>query len=171
MAIKLKDENILDQWSTVIDDAAGHAFEVLEDIQEHLEASRFPDGTSWKLEEVKSGGGMFGGGTKRELLFIRQKALSDYKMYVGVRDYGAHLDICRFLTCEPGRVKKFIAEKLAGYSEALSQPSDILNEQDLRAWVTVVHHCVVGATGALMKRLDQDPTTINRTSKGALEVW
>ena len=35
-------------------------------------------------------------------------------LHVGVRDYGVHLDCYRFLTVEPGFLKKFASEKFTG---------------------------------------------------------
>src|SRR5262249_16685680 len=97
---------------------------------------------------------------------------SDYRQYVGVRDYGIHLDTCRFLTCEPGYFKKKISAKLAeGDWMAMSAPKNILIEQDLTAWTTVVHHAVLDGVSSLMKKLGQDTSKLRRDSKGVLEIW
>lgn len=170
MAITLKEESVLDQWSMIVDSAAGRAHEVIEDIQNRMEAAQIPGDCSWQLEEVKSSGWF--SKVQREFLLVQLGAFSDYRMYIAVRDYGIHLDVCRFLTVEPGFFKKKIAEKLSGgFSDALSAPKNILVEQDLKAWVTVVHHCVLDSVSALMQNLGQDPSKIRRQSKGMLEVW
>lgn len=175
MAITLKEETILDEWSMLLDQAAGHGEAILDDVQKRLEAARTPGNPTWKVEEVQSSG-LFSR-VKREFLLVRLEQFKDYRMYVAARDYGIHLDVCRFLTVEPGFFKKAISEalseKLAGVREAdfLSAPKNILVHQDLRAWVTVVHHAVLDAVEALMGQLGQDPSRIRRESKGFLEVW
>ena len=169
MAITLKEENILDQWSTVLEQAAGHCDALLEDIQRRLEASQIPGGCSWSLVEVQSAA--WSSRVRREFLVVQVAQFKDYRMYIAVREYGVHLDVCRMLTMEPGMFRKAMAEELAGDPQALSTPKNILLQQDLRAWVTVVHRAVLGAVEALMKSLGQDTSLINRRSRGFLEIW
>ena len=169
MALKLKEESILNEWAMVIDHAAGNSQPVLDDIQERLMESQIPGGSKWSIEEVKSSG--FFAKVHREFLVVSLDQFSDYHMYVGIREFGVHLDCCRFLTVEPGFLKKYASEKLTGYADALSAPKNILIHQDLRAWTTVVHHAVVGSVEALMTKLGQDPTLLQRGSKGFLEIW
>ena len=120
-------------------------------------------------EEVKSSGWF--SKVQREFLIIRLEQFGDYRMYVAAREYGVHLDVCRFMTVEPGFFKKQLAERVGGSGDFLSAPKNILVEQDLRAWVTVVHHCVVDSVEALMGKLGQDRSKIRRESKGFLGVW
>ena len=54
--------------------------------------------------------GLFG--KKRDYLMVTNAALKDYRMYVGARDYGRHLDISWFLTVELGFFKKAFSEVL-----------------------------------------------------------
>ena len=109
---------------------------------------------------------------RRDFLIVRLGQFADYRIYVGARDYGIHLDVCWFLTVEPGFFKRKIAERLAdGDWTALSAPKNILIEQDLKAWGAVVHRCVVEAVGTLMDTLGQDKNKIRRESKGYLSVW
>lgn len=169
MTITLKEETILDQWAAMVDGAASHAGTVLADIDRRLRAAEIPGNCSWETEEVKSSGWF--SRVKREFIVIRLEQFSDYRMYAAARGYGIHLDICRFMTVEPGFFKRHLAERLGGTAEALSAPKNILIEQDLRAWVTVVHHCVVDSVGALMDSIGQDKTKIRRESKGFLSVW
>jgi len=100
------------------------------------------------------------------------KRISQFLQSMAPSDYGVSLDVCRFLTVEPGMFKKMISEKLSGgFTGALSAPKNVLVEQDLRAWVTVVHHAVLSSVESLMGKLGQDAGKIRRQSKGALEVW
>ncbi len=169
MAITLKEENILDEWSTVLEQARDHSDALLEDMQRRLEASQIPGGCTWALVDVQSSAWV--SRVRREFLVVQLEQFKDYRMYIAAREYGIHLDVCRFLTVEPGFFKKALAEQVAGDQGALSTPKNILLHQDLRAWVTVVHRAVVGAVEELMKTLGQDTSRINRKSKGFLEIW
>ncbi len=167
--VTLKDEAILDEWSMMVDGAGQHANEVMDEIQRRLEEAQIPGGSRWALKEVKSHGWL--SRVRREFLIIRLEQFHDYRMYVAVRAYGIHLDVCRFLTAEPGRIKGYLSDKLVGDKRALSVPKNILIEQDLRAWVTVVHHAVRASVATIMEKLGQDTSQIRRESKGYLEVW
>jgi hypothetical protein len=170
MAVKLKDETILNQWSMIIDGAAARGNEVLDSIKFHLAAAQIPGSCQWSVEEVESGG--FLSKTKREFLIVRLDQFSDYRNYIGVRAYGTHLDCCRFLTVEPGFFKRQLSQAIApGEDRLLSAPKNLLVEQDLQAWVTVVHHCVLDAVKGLMQKVGQDPAGIRRETKGFLQVW
>lgn len=169
MAITLKEETILDQWSMMVDRAAGHASKVLQDIDQRLRAAEIPGGCTWETQEVKSQGWL--SKVRRDFMVVRLEQFGDYRMYIAAREYGVSLDVCRFTTVEPGFFKKHLAERMTGTAEALSAPKNILVEQDLRAWVTVVHHCVLDAVGSLMDSVGQDKSKIKRESKGFLEVW
>lgn len=170
MAITLKEETILNQWNMLVDGAAGKASEVLSEVERNLRAARVPGECTWELEEVQSAG--FLSKVRREFLIVRLKQFSDYRNYVGVRDYGSHLDCCRFLTVEPGSFKRRFSKAVTGGEERLlSVPRNILIEQDLTAWLSVVHHAVLDAVKGLVTSLGQDPAGVRRETKGFLQVW
>ena len=169
MAITLKEESILNQWSQIVDHAGGSTDDVLNSITDRLEEADIPGGCTWKLEEVKSSG--FFSKTRRDFLVINLEAFGDYHVYVCVRDYGVHLHCSWFLTVEPGFLKKWASEKLTGSSDVLSAPRNIMVHQDLQAWVTVVAKAVEESVEELMTRLGQDATRMHRGSKGFLEIW
>jgi hypothetical protein len=154
----------------LVDGAAQRANEVLDDIQARLTAARIPGNCEWSIEEVVSGGLL--SRTKREFLIVRLDQFSDYRNYVGVRPYGTHLDCCRFLTVEPGFFKRQLSQALTGGEDRVfSVPKNLLVEQDLHAWVTIVHHCVLDGVKALYTKLGHDPAGIRRETKGFLQVW
>ncbi|MGP8321755.1 MAG: hypothetical protein ACT6FE_05470 [Methanosarcinaceae archaeon] len=169
MSITLKEESILNEWAMVLDNASGNSQAVLDDIQKRLRESNIPGDCNWGIEEVKSSG-LFSK-VKRDFLIVSLDQFKDYHMYVSIRDYGVHLDCCRFLTVEPNFLKKFASTKLTGSADALSAPKNILIHQDLRAWATVVHHAVLDSVEALMAKLGKDPSLLQRGSKGFLEIW
>lgn len=169
MAITIKEETIVDQWSAILDGAAGSNHNLLQDIQQQLREAQIPGECTWEYEEVKSSGWV--AKVRREFLVIRWKQFPDYRLYIGVRSFGINLDVCRFLTIEPGALKQFLSRKLSGDKAALSGPKNILIAQDLRAFLTTVHHVVLNAVGRVLTEHGQDPSGIVRKSKGMLEVW
>jgi uracil DNA glycosylase len=48
---------------------------------------------------------------------------------------------------------------------------DVFDQQDLSAWVSVVHHAFVKSIKEIMEELKQDITGMNTRSKGYLSVW
>jgi len=173
MSVTLKDEKLLDTWGVVVEQAAGNQEALLRAINQLLEYSELP-GIQWQAVEVKPGmiKGLFG--KKRDYLMVTNRALKDYRMYVGAREYGKHLDVSWFLTVEPGFFKRTFSKALTkGVStNALSFLLDIFDRQDLRAYVTTVHHCCVRkAVEQLVSELGQDASKFDWKSKGFLEVW
>ena len=93
-------------------------------------------------------------------------------MFIGARDYGITLDVQWYLTCEPGFFKKRFSNVLsAGASDkALSFHLDLFQQQDLNAYATVVHHCLLKAIEKIMSGLGQDTSKIDRKSRGFLGI-
>lgn len=169
MSVTLKEETILNEWAELVGDAAGNAQFVLDAVQAELQRANIPGECEWKVEEVKSSTWL--ARVRREFLIIKLEEFKDYRIYVAARDYGIHLDCCRFLTVEPGFFKKTLSSAAFGSIDALSAPKNILVHQDLRAWTTVVHHAVLGSVGSLMEKLGQDKSKLNRGTKGFLDIW
>lgn len=164
----LKDEKIVDTWTMVIGGGQEKADYIFDTVQKLLEANQAP-GVNWELGEVTPSffKGLFG--RKRDFLLVTNEAFKEYKMYIGARDYGTNLDVQWFLTCEPGFFQR-LGDKM-DQSMGMISMLDIFAQQDLRAYVTVVHHCLLNAVDALLDDLGQDKSKVNRQSKGFLEVW
>jgi len=173
MTVTIKDEKLLDSWSVVMENAAGYADKLSGRITEYLQQGELP-GVSWQIVEATPG--MLKGlmGKKRSYLMVTSDMLRDYRMYVGSRDYGRHLNVSWFLTVEPGFFKKALSGALTQGANpmALSFMLDIFDLQDLRAYVTSVHRCCVKrAVEGLAEHLGQDKASFDWKSKGFLEVW
>lgn len=166
----LKDEKVLDQWHTLIGEAADSGDLVLDMVRQYLKDFGAP-GVKWKTEPVKTGfvSGLLG--KKRQLLLVTNEVLKDHRMYVGARDYGRGLSVSWFLTTEPGYFKKKFSGALTGNEKALSFALDLFDQEELRAYVTMTHHAVLQAVKDLMNGKGQDFSRVNTTSKGILEVW
>ncbi|HYE75283.1 MAG TPA: hypothetical protein VEF04_18210 [Blastocatellia bacterium] len=173
MSVTLKDEKLLESWSVVIEGAAGREGILLDHINRLLGSSELP-GVRWQPVEAQPSmlKGFFG--KRRNFLMVTCEGLKDYRMYVGARDYGKHLDFSWFLTIDPGFFKKRLSQALTGgvSSLALSLSLDLFDQQDLRAYVTSVHRCCVKrAVEYFVDELGQDSSKFDWRSKGFLQVW
>lgn len=166
----IKDEKVIDNWQILINSAAGKAQAVLDSAEKHIDQIQAPN-VSCHTETVKPG--LFQGlmGKQRDFLAVRNRVLSDHRMYIGARDYGTALSVCWFLTCEPGYFKKKLSAHLTGSDKALSFSLDLFDQEELTAYVTAAHHGVLDAVNELMTELGQDFSKVNTKSKGYLEVW
>ena len=173
MSVTLKDEKLLDSWGLVIEDGAGGSDKLMQLIRGYLKQSELP-GIHW--QPVEATPGMLKGwfGKKRDFLMVTSEGLKDYRMYVGIRDYGRHLDFSWFLTVEPGFFKKAFSPLMTqGASpNALSLLLDLFDQQDLRAYVTAVHRCCVRkSVEQFVSELGQTTANFDWKSKGFLQVW
>jgi hypothetical protein len=171
--VVLGKEKVLDRWSVLIDGAKGRGGEVIERTAKYIEDSRAPD---LKIERVRvfpPGGWKFLSRFSkrwdigREYLRVVNEQLGKINMYVGAVDYGENLYVSWYLALEAGIFDKLFPK---GKTTRLAMGRDILVEEELNAYVTCVHHCLLKAVDELMTNLGQDPSTIDRKSKGFLGV-
>jgi len=162
----LKHEAVIERWNSIVAQGAGKDKWVMDTVEHLIKDANMP-GVSVSQQPVSSG--LFG--AKRNFLVVNQSNLRDYHMYIGARDFGAHLDVSWYVTIEPRFLKRTLSKYTMGNPHALSQTIDFFSQQDLSAYTTVAHHCVLDAVHQLMKELEQDPTGLNTRSKGFLELW
>lgn len=169
--VVLKDEKILDSWPILIENAQDKMNDAYNYLSWFIQDSQAP---GVKTEFVRVSPGALAGifGRERNYLMVTNEGLRDYKMYIGARDYGKNLDVSWYLTCEPGLFKSTLSNILTkGASDkALSFMLDIFNQQDLIAYATLIHHCLLKSVTSIMQSLNQDPTSINRKSRGFLRI-
>src|ERR1041384_5055765 len=91
-SVTLKDEKILSHWATIIEDGGGKSEVLFKRTEEFLSKSRVP-GLTWESINVTPSflKGVFG--KKREYILVTNEGLKDYRMYIGAREYGVHLDV------------------------------------------------------------------------------
>ena len=171
MAVTLKDEKIIDRWSMIVEGGQGLAEQVYQDTENFIKESKAP-GITIERTKVRPSWlkGLFG--KERDYMMVTNDALGDYRMFIGARDFGNALDISWFITCEPGFFKKRLSNVLtSGASDkALSLSLDIFQQQDLNAYATIVHHCLLKAVEKMMSGKGQDTSRIDRKSKGFLGI-
>jgi hypothetical protein len=156
----------------LIESGQGRGTELYNDFLKFLEESNVPE-VEAKAVKVVPGWlkGLFG--KEREYLMVTAERLKDYKIYICARDYGKYLDVQWYLTCDPGFFSKAFKIGATIYTAGLSNlilSFDIFDQQDLIAFATSVHHSLLKAVEKLMHSLNQDPSKINRKSRGFLGV-
>lgn len=163
----LKEEEVVDNWSTLIEEGKGGAERVFKDTESFLKESKVP---GLKIERQKLAPGVLKGllGVKRDFLVVtplNNPKLEPFKVYINARDYGNNLDVSWYLTYKP---KSF---RFRGFNPALTVGKmDLFDQQDLRAYVTNAHHCLLKAVEKLLLDLGQDPSKLERKSRGFLGI-
>jgi hypothetical protein len=162
----LKNESVVDKWNTLVVNGAGRDIQVMDAIADKINGAQMP---GVKVEKGSISLGMFGG--KRAFVTVAYQSLPDFRLYVGARDFGTHLDVSWYLTVQPRGFKRAFSKYSMGNPIAMSMQLDFFRQQDAQAFVTVVHHCVTDTVKELLDDLDQSPANLNTQSKGFLSVW
>ncbi len=168
----LRKEQVTDTWAALIEKATGKGNDVVRDTKEFMNVSKVPDII---MEHKEIAPGMVTGiiGKKREFLIIADSSfrLAPYKIYMNARDYGDNLDVSWYLTYRPSLWQSIAS--LLPYVNVMSanvNDLDLFDQQDLRAYATNAHQCVLKAVDKLMLSLKQDPKKLDRKSRGFLGI-
>lgn len=166
MAITLKKEVVVNEWSMIVENSGDKVEQVFKDTEESIKKSKAPD---VNFERVKVSSSFLGGvfGNDRAFLRVTNKHLSKYDMYIGIREYGVHLDLVWYLTTEPGLIWRLINIILVFFKRKLVLNLTLFDERDLTVYATVIHHCFLQAVEKITKGTGQE---IDRKSKGFLGI-
>ena len=163
---------ILDNWSALIRGAQGQRDQVITTTKELINISKAP---SIEIKEDKVGPGLAPTtfGETREFLIVadrRNLKLGNFKAYVNANDYGDGLFVSWYLTYMPD-VWQTLASLIPGGGKIVGLDElNLFNKQDLTAYVTCVHHCLLEAVDKLMLDMNQDPSKIDRKTRGFLGI-
>jgi hypothetical protein len=171
----LRKERIIDNWAVLLDEAciengdSQTPDKVYKDISTFLDASKAPH---LRVERKHLAPSVMREltGDRREFLVLTDTTnyrLKPYQIYMSARPYGINLACEWYLTYKPTPLMAILS--LIPYVNVIPQTlSDInlFDQQDLRAYATNAHHCMLRAVQELMLKLHQDPTTLNRQSQG-----
>jgi len=169
----LKKEQVLDTWAILIEQAQGRTEGVIRDTASFIQESRAP---GLEMERQDLAPGMIKGvmGKTREFLVITERnnsRLKPYQIFINSRDYGDNLDVSWHLTYRPSLLEAICS--LIPYINVIPvmlRDLDLFDQQDLRAYATNVHHCLLKAVTKLMIEANQDPSKIDRKSRGFLGI-
>lgn len=186
----LRKDRVVDWWNMLIPDAKGKSQAVFQDVEELIRQTE-PPKVSMRKRRVWPGimRGLLG--EKRPFLTVIDNTNSNlkaYRMYFNTKDYGTNLQVTWYLVHEPGLWRRSIAlltcipfvglvffpiyafTRLFAAGKSGILYMDVFDEQDLRAFATNAHHCVLGAVEKLMLDLGQDTSIIKRETQGFLGI-
>jgi len=164
--------DILDDWSILINNAHGQRDKVISVTKGLITDSKAPS-IEMKEEKVGPELALASFGETRDFLIVTNRVnvkLSNFKTFVNANDYGEKLFVSWYLTYRPDFLQSLIM-LLPGVKKIMSiDDLNLFNKQDLIAYVTNVHHCLLEAVEKLMTDMNQDPSKIERKSRGFLGI-
>jgi hypothetical protein len=169
----LRKDQVLENWAILIEKAQGKEGDIFQDTEVFIKESKAP---SIEMDIQAIAPGMVRGllGKTREFLIITDREsfkLKPYKIFINARDYGDNLDVSWYLTYKPTLLQAILS--LLPFVNVIPKTLsdlDLFDQQDLRAYVTNAHHCLLKAVDKLMLDLNQDPSKIDRKSRGFLGI-
>jgi hypothetical protein len=174
----LRKERVIDNWSVLIDEACmadgrERTDQLYKNIASFLDASEAPN---LKVERKHLAPSLVRGlvGDQREFLVLTDDTnfrLRPYQIYISARPYGINLACEWYLTYKPTPLMAILS--LIPYVNLVPQvlsDIDLFDQQDLRAYTANAHHCMLRAVSELMEYLNQDPSKLDRASKGFFNV-
>lgn len=174
----LRKERAIDNWSVLVDEACmadgrERTDQLYKNIASFLAASEAPN---LKVERKHLAPSLVRGlvGDQREFLVLTDDTnfrLRPYQIYISARPYGINLACEWYLTYKPPPLVAILS--LIPYVNLVPQvlsDIDLFDQQDLRAYAANAHHCMLRAVSELMEYLNQDPSKLDRGSKGFFNV-
>jgi len=164
---------VLDSWGILVDNGNGKANEVVWDTEDFILKSNAP---AIDIKKKVMTPGVIRGmlGAKREFLVVTVKEnlrLSPFQIFINARDYGNNLDVSWYLTYRPSLFQAILTLLPFIRSTPLSLSEfDIFDQQDLIAYTTNCHHSLLKAVEKQILALNQDPTKIERKTRGFLGI-
>jgi hypothetical protein len=169
----LRKEQVIDNWSILIENAQGNAGMVFQETERFIKESKAPS-LEMKMRAMSPGVIRSLMGTKRDFLEVTDREnirMIPYQIYVNARDYGNNLDVSWYLTFRPTWWQAFLS--LIPFVSIIPKTIsdlDLFDQQDLTAFATNAHHCLLKTVEKLMANLNQDPSKIDRKSRGFLGI-
>ena len=183
-------EQIIEKWGTLISDAAGRGDSLIADTQRLIRESNVLD---VRIQHRGMSPGIMRGimGGKRSFIVITNTGSSNlkpFKMYLNAGNYGSNLQVSWYVALQPNGAEQLMAfllsipvvgllllpfhllGRIIRASKSGILELDIFDEQDLSAYVTNVHHCMLNAVERLMQDLRQDFYRVDRQSQGFLGI-
>lgn len=185
---KLKEEEIIDRWSVLIEDAQKRGKEVFRLTEQNLKKLKVPN-VKFAPKEVSPSLIRKLRGQARTFLVVENTHLEGYVMYIGASDYGEQLFVSWYLTLEPSASQKLLAKLpwpilivifpiallLSIYNRFTKKTvspahMDLFDLEELTAYVTTVHHALIDAAKEIAESVGFDFTKVDRKSRGFLNI-
>jgi hypothetical protein len=179
--IVLKEDKILEKWSHLVPSAQGRGKQIIEETSRAVQSSSAPgvraemarvyprvapnflDKTFYSFVEKQG----------RDYLMITNDNIKSMRLLINAQDYGNNLHISWYLVCEPNTLSKVLGALSSKPGDSTKWSpfiTDIFMEEELSAYTTLTHHCVLSAVEALMLNLGQDFSKVDRKSKGFMGI-
>jgi len=185
---KIKEDEIVEQWSVLIEGAQGRQqgfYQMIEDRLEELQPPTLSVGREKVypslLKRIKGNGKLF--------LIIKSKYFDGYVVNVCAEEYGKQLLIAWYLTQRPSKFLQFMV-KLPGLLVTILYPvwmllkfydkiinrkislenMDLFDRQELSAFAGTVHHCVLYGSENIAEAVNFDFSKVDRKSRGFLNL-
>ena len=168
----LTEGEVVESWSTLIENGQGNAESLLGDTENFIEESRAPE-LSMDRQQIAPSVVSGLAGRTRDFLVVTQEnpRLAPYQLFLNCRDYGNNLDVNWYVTFKPTGWQIFLSFfPFVREVQQASSDLDLFDQADLRAYVTNAHRCMLKAVDSVMLKLAQDPTSIDRKSRGFLGI-
>jgi len=165
-------QHVTGDWAHLIEGAKGKAEEIFKDTEHFIKKSGVSSITMKRQELIP---GFIRGalGRKREFLVVKDGhfRLKPYRFLLNARDYGENLDVTWYLTYRLSIFRALLTIiPFVNFIPRKTQDLDLFDLQDLKAFNTVCHYSVLQAVEKLMLSLNQDPSKIDRRSRGFLGI-
>ena len=180
--IVLREDKILEKWSVLIQNAQGKSKEIIEKTATTLEESGAP-GVKAEMVRVfpKVAPGFFDSGFFKSLekqgkdyLMTTNENIKSMRLLVGAQDYGSNLYVSWYLICEPSSLSKvfaaFSGKATDGGAKWTPVITNVFMEEELTAYTSLIHHCVLDAVEALMTSVGQDFSRVDRKTRGFMGI-
>ncbi len=185
---KLKETEIVEQWSVLIEGAQGRQQDFYKMIEARLDELEPPTLSVAQevvfpslLRRLKGDGKLF--------LIIKSKYFDGYVVNVCAQEYGKQLLIAWYLTQRPSKFMQFMSD-LPGALVIMVYPvyllimlydkitkrrvtldnMDLFDRQELSAFAGTVHHCVVFGSENIADAVGFDFSKVDRKSRGFLNL-
>jgi hypothetical protein len=155
-AIVLYRSDVAASWSCMLENAQGNAARIYRSTAAAILAAHIPDvylertlvkPSSWsKLE--------------REYLVVTNERFRAYQIFIGSYDYGTNLAIYWQLVVVPPDL----------FTSLSARDLNLFQQEELHAYVTVIHRCLRQAIAELLLALGQEPSLLEANSTGFLGV-
>lgn len=164
--------HVIGDWGCLIEEAQGRAEEIFRVTEHSLKQSGV---SSMRMKRQDLIPGIISGmlGVTREFLVVNDKyfRLKPYQFLMNARDYGNNLDVVWYLTYRLSFIRALLSIiPFVSFIPKEIGDLDVFDLQDLGAFNTVCHRSVVKAVEKLMLSLHQDPSKIERRSRGFLGI-
>jgi hypothetical protein len=151
-ALVLQRSNVAASWSCILENAQGNATRIYRSTAAAILAAQIPDvyleraivrPNHWSKQE-------------REYLLVTNERLKEYHIYIGSHDYGTNLAIYWYLVVTPPDLFPVLS---AG-------DSHLFQQQEVHAYVTVIHRCLRQAIAELLLSMGQETSQLEATTTG-----